>query len=70
MDPTDAYVDAAAAALGLHIAGEYRSAVIGYFRLAASMAECVMAVPLTEADESASVFVPVAPLSDDEEQPR
>lgn len=56
-----AQVDAAAAALGLRIAGEHRAAVIGYYRLAASMARTVMAVPLTPADESGSVFVPVSP---------
>lgn len=70
MDPTEAYIDAAAATLGLHIAAEYRPAVIGYFKLAASMAETVMAVPLGVADESASVFIPVVPLSDDEEDAR
>jgi Protein of unknown function (DUF4089) len=69
MDPTEAYVDAAAATLGLHIAAEYRPAVIGYFKLAAAMAEQVLAVPLGAGDESASVFVPVVPLSDDGEKP-
>lgn len=61
MDEVEHAVDAAAAVLGLHIAGESRTAVLGYFRLAATMAATVMAVPLTPADESGSVFQPVAP---------
>ncbi len=63
MDASEIYVDAAAAALGLHIGGENRAAVVGYFRLAAAMAASLDAVPLTVADESGSVFVPVSPLA-------
>ena len=61
MDEVEHAVDAAAAVLGLRIAGESRAAVLGYYRLAASMAATVMAVPLTPADESGSVFLPVSP---------
>lgn len=61
MDAHGAYVDAAAAVLGLKIAAEYRPAVLRYFGLAATMAEQVMALPLEPADESGSVFVPVEP---------
>lgn len=58
MDDVEHAVDAAAAVLGLHIAGESRAAVVGYYRLAAAMAGQVMAVPLTAADESGSVLLP------------
>lgn len=61
MDPVEALVDAEAAALGLRIPAASRAAVVAYYRLAASMAATVMAVPLTPADESGSVFQPVAP---------
>jgi hypothetical protein len=54
-------VDAAAAVLGLSLDERSRAAVIGYYRLAAGMAQTVMAVPLTAADESGSVFRPVCP---------
>lgn len=66
MDSTEAFVDAAAANLGLHIAAEYRPSVIGYFRLAATMAQVVDAVALTTADESGSVFIPVSPPDQEE----
>jgi len=56
-----AYVDAAAAALGLRIAAEHRPGVITFVTLAAQMAERVLAEPLTPEDESGSVFEPVAP---------
>jgi hypothetical protein len=56
---TEAYVDAAAAALGLALAPDHRPGVIRYFQLAASMAPRVMDFPLTPADESGNVFVPV-----------
>ena len=56
---TEAYVDAAAAALGLPLAPDHRPGVIRYFQLAASMAPRVMDFPLTPADESGNVLVPV-----------
>jgi len=56
-----AYVDAAAAALELRIAGEHKPGVLNFFGLAAQMAERVMAEPLTPEDESGSVFRPVEP---------
>jgi hypothetical protein len=61
MDPHAAYVDAAAALLGLKVAAEYRPAVLRYFGLAASMAEQVMTLPLDATDESGACFVPVEP---------
>jgi hypothetical protein len=65
MDAVETYMDAAAAALDLHIAPECRAGVIGYLRLAAAMAERLQVVSLTPADESGSVFVPVAPAGSD-----
>ncbi len=59
-DEQAAYVDAAAAALGLDIAA-YRDGVLRYFALAASMNDVVDAVPLSPHDESAETFVPVVP---------
>lgn len=59
MDDAEAYVDAAAAALGLPIAGEHRAGVVQYLRLAAGFAERVMDFPLDVAVEGANVFVPV-----------
>ena len=41
-----AYVDAAAATLGLKIAAEHRPGVLQFFALAASMAELVQGLPL------------------------
>ena len=61
MSPNEAYVDAAAATLGLHIPAQYRQGVLMYFGLAAQMAELVNGLPLTAADESGNVFTPVAP---------
>ena len=63
MDRADieAHVDAASAVLGLAIAPEHRPGVIGYFALAAEMAEVVHGLPLGRDDEPAAVFVPVAP---------
>jgi hypothetical protein len=57
-------VRSAAAALGLPIAAEWRAGVVGYYRLAKAMAAIVFAQPLTTADESGSVFVPVAAAGD------
>jgi hypothetical protein len=59
----DAYVDAQAALLGLPIAPEHRPGVVRYLQLVADMAPRVMDFPLTPADESGNVFVPVAPSS-------
>ena len=56
-----AYIDAAARTLGLKIDAEYREGVLMYFGFAATMAELVQGLPLTAADESGNVFVPVAP---------
>lgn len=60
-DAIAAYVDAAAAALELRIAAEHKPGVVGFFALAAGMAERVMAEPLAPEDESGSVFRPVPP---------
>ena len=60
-DQIERLVDANAAALGLRIASEYRAGVLGYFALAASMAEQVQGLPLSVEDESGAVFVPVSP---------
>jgi hypothetical protein len=56
-----AYIDAAAATLGLTLTQEQRKGVTLYFGLAASMAALVQGLPLGPADESGNVFVPVAP---------
>ncbi len=55
----EAYVDAAAAALGLPIAAELKPGVVRYLQLAAGFAEQVMDFPLARDDEPAEVFVPV-----------
>ena len=57
----DAYIDAAAAVLGLKITAEQRPGVVSYFALAAQMAALVQGLPLTPADEAANVFRPVEP---------
>jgi hypothetical protein len=57
----EAYVDAAAAALGVPLLPEHRPGVLRYFALAAELAELVMAAPLGPLDEPAPVFVPIAP---------
>ena len=56
----EAYVDAAATAIGLPIAAEHRPGVLQYFALAATLADVVMGMPLARDDEPAEVFVPVA----------
>ncbi len=61
MDDHAAYIQAAAATLGLRIAAEQRPGVAQFFALAAQMAELVQGLPLTAADESATVFRPVEP---------
>jgi len=60
-----AYIDAAAATLGLSLTQGQRKGVALYFGLAASMAVLVQGLPLTPADESGNVFVPVAPRVDE-----
>ncbi len=60
----EAYVDAAAAALGLPIAAAHRPGVVHYVELAAAMAELVVALPMRVDDEPAPVFVPIAPDDD------
>ena len=56
-----AYLNAAAATLGLTLTAEQRPGVARYFALAADMAVLVNGLPLTPADESGSVFQPVSP---------
>ena len=56
----DAYLDAQSALLALPISAEQRPGVLRYLQLAASMAPRVMDFPLTPAEESGSVFVPVS----------
>ncbi len=58
---TEAYVDAAAAALGLSLRRDHRVGVLRYFALAAEFAALVDAVPLAAHDESSMSFSPVAP---------
>jgi Protein of unknown function (DUF4089) len=60
MDHT-AYIDAAAATLGLKITAEQRPGVTRFFGLAADMAALVNGLTLTPADESGQVFQPVSP---------
>ena len=57
----EAIVAANAAALDLRIAAEHKPGALAFFTLAAGMAELVQGLPLGVADESGSVFVPVAP---------
>lgn len=53
-----AYVDAAAAAIGLPIAPQYRDAVIANFERTAQVAATVLAEPLPDDLESAPVYRP------------
>lgn len=55
----DAYVGAAAQAVGLPIDPAHRPGVVAYFALAAEMAALVMAAPLGTDDEPAEAFVPI-----------
>ena len=57
----EAYVDAAAAAVGLDIVAAHRPGVVHYLGLAAAMADLVMGLPLGTEAEPAPVFVPVGP---------
>ena len=58
---TEAYVDAAAAALGLPLRAEDRPGVLRFFALAAEFGAVIDAVPLEAHAESAVVFKPVVP---------
>ena len=58
---TEAYVDAAAAAIGLNLRRDHRTGVLRYFALAAEFAALVQAVPLAAHDEPAVTFSPVSP---------
>ena len=60
--PHTAYIDAAAATLGLKITAAQRPGVTRYFSLAADMAALVNGLPLGPADESGQVFRPVSPV--------
>jgi hypothetical protein len=57
----EAYVGAAAAALGLAIAPAHRPGVLAAFELAAGCAALVNAQALRPEDEAAPVFVPLGP---------
>jgi hypothetical protein len=57
----DAYLDAAAAAVGLPIPDECRPGVLRYLQLVAGLAPRVMDFPLGTADEPATVFRPLGP---------
>ena len=58
---TEAYVDAAAAALNLPLRAEDRPGVLRFFALAAEFGAVIDAVPLEAHAESAVVFKPVVP---------
>ncbi len=60
-----AYVDTAAATLGLKIAAEHRPGVLQFFGLAAAMAELVQGLALEPHDESGNVFRPVQPAGEE-----
>lgn len=55
------FVDAQCDCLGLVLAPEHRPGVLRYVALVAAMAPRVMDFPLSAADESGNVFVPVVP---------
>jgi allophanate hydrolase len=56
-----AYVDAAAARIGLPLQPAHRPGVVQYVGLAAGLAELVMGCPLGPHDDPAESFVPVSP---------
>ena len=58
---TEAYIDAASAALELRLRPDQRPGVLRFFTLAAELAAIVEAVPLDPHLEPAVNFVPVAP---------
>jgi len=60
-ETAEAYVDAAAAALGLPLDPDHRPGVVSHFMLAAAMADLVAAQGLHLDDEAAPVFVPIEP---------
>lgn len=53
----EAYLDAAAALVGLPVAAEHRPGVVRNLRLIATMADLVMGLPLGPETEPAPVFV-------------
>lgn len=57
----EAYVDAAAPALGLSLDPTHRPGVLQFLALAAAMAETVDRVPLAPHDETAVHFSPIVP---------
>jgi len=59
----EAFVDAAAAALGLPLDPAHRPGVLRYFALAAAMAELVNGLPLGIVDEPAEAFAPIEPVT-------
>ncbi len=62
----EAYVDAQCALLGLTLTPAQRPGVVRYLQLVAGIAPRVIDFPLTTADESSNVFVPVAPSAADQ----
>jgi len=66
---TEAYVDAAAAALDLKLRPDHRPGVLRFFALAAEMAAVVEGVPLDAHAESAVTFTPVDPRQAREKRP-
>jgi len=64
----EAYVDAASGALGLRLRPDHRPGVLRFFALAAEFAALVDGVPLSERDEPATSFVPVALVAPREAQ--
>ncbi|MET0542722.1 MAG: DUF4089 domain-containing protein [Variovorax sp.] len=58
---TEAYVDAASAALDLKLRPDHRPGVLRFFALAAEMAALIEAVPLDPHVEPSVNFVPVSP---------
>jgi hypothetical protein len=55
------YADAQGELLGLPLTPEQRAGVVRYLGLVGGLAPRVMDFPLTPADESGNVFVPVPP---------
>ena len=59
LDP-EALIDAMAPFIGLDIPAEYRAGVAANLRIAAAMAALVLAEPIGDHAEPASVFTPAA----------
>lgn len=57
----EAFVDAAADAVGMTIAPAHRPGVLAYFALAEGLAQQVFGMPLVVADDPAEAFTPVSP---------